>query len=143
VGRVADHMEASITNNGSYLTPRERIYPFLNPGAMNSQEGLYFCWETDPAVARRGLPQSGGEAGIRIARFEGAEADALIAYLFRRSLGPLHDHRRSSALRAVLSKRGDTYERERQILRRPGRRRHGCLDRNRAGAQQETAGIRR
>jgi hypothetical protein len=35
-------MEASITNNGSYFTPRERIYPFLNPVAMNSQESLYF-----------------------------------------------------------------------------------------------------
>jgi acetoacetate decarboxylase len=42
--------------NGSFFVPRERIYSFFNPGEMNSQEGLYLCWETDPAVARRILP---------------------------------------------------------------------------------------
>jgi acetoacetate decarboxylase len=45
-----------MTNNGSYYIPRERIYPFLNPASMNDEEGLYFTWETDPAVARRVLP---------------------------------------------------------------------------------------
>jgi acetoacetate decarboxylase len=49
-------MEGGMTNNGSYFIPRERIYPFLNPGSMNNQEGLYFTWETDPAIARRVLP---------------------------------------------------------------------------------------
>ena len=43
-------------NNGSYYMERERIYPFLNPAAMNNEEGLYISWETDPAVARRVLP---------------------------------------------------------------------------------------
>ncbi len=42
--------------NGSYFIPREQIYSFMNPGAMNNQEGLYIVWETDPAVARRVLP---------------------------------------------------------------------------------------
>ncbi len=42
--------------NGSFFVPRERIYPFFNPGDMNNQEGLYLCWETDPGVARRVLP---------------------------------------------------------------------------------------
>jgi acetoacetate decarboxylase len=42
--------------NGSYFIPREQIYPFLNPGEMNNEEGLYLCWETDPAVARHVLP---------------------------------------------------------------------------------------
>ena len=42
--------------NGSYFIPREQIYSFFNPIEMNSQEGLYLCWETDPAVARRVLP---------------------------------------------------------------------------------------
>ena len=42
--------------NGSFFIPREQIYPFLNPGEMNNEEGLYLCWETDPAVARRVLP---------------------------------------------------------------------------------------
>jgi acetoacetate decarboxylase len=45
-----------MNNNGSYFIPRERIYPFLNPGSMNNEEGLYISWETDPAVARRVLP---------------------------------------------------------------------------------------
>jgi acetoacetate decarboxylase len=44
-------------NNGSFFLSRERIYPFFNPGEMNSQEGLYLCWETDPTVARRILPR--------------------------------------------------------------------------------------
>jgi acetoacetate decarboxylase len=43
-------------DNGSYFTPREQIHPFLNPGSMNNEEGLYITWETDPAVARRVLP---------------------------------------------------------------------------------------
>ncbi len=43
-------------NDGSFFIPREQIYPFLNPGNMNNEEGLYLCWETDPAVARRILP---------------------------------------------------------------------------------------
>ena len=43
-------------NNGSYFIPRDRIHPFLNPAAMNNEEGLYISWETDPAVARRVLP---------------------------------------------------------------------------------------
>jgi acetoacetate decarboxylase len=42
--------------NGSFFVPREQIYPFFNPGEMNNEEGLYLCWETDPAVARRVLP---------------------------------------------------------------------------------------
>jgi len=42
--------------NGSYFIPREQIYSFMNPGAMNSEEGLYIFWETDPAAARRVLP---------------------------------------------------------------------------------------
>lgn len=42
--------------NGSYFIPREQIYPFFNPGSMNSEEGLYISWETDPATARRVLP---------------------------------------------------------------------------------------
>ena len=42
--------------NGSFFIPREQIFPFFNPGEMNSQEGLYVCWETDPTVARRVLP---------------------------------------------------------------------------------------
>ena len=42
--------------NGSYFIPREQIYSFMNPGAMNNQEGLYISWETDPAAARRVLP---------------------------------------------------------------------------------------
>jgi acetoacetate decarboxylase len=43
-------------NNGSYFIPREQIHPFFNPGAMNNEEGLYVCWETDPTTARRVLP---------------------------------------------------------------------------------------
>jgi len=42
--------------NGSYFIPREQIYSFMNPSAMNNQEGLYIFWETDPAAARRVLP---------------------------------------------------------------------------------------
>lgn len=42
--------------NGSYFIERERIYPFFNPGGMESEEGLYIYWETDPAAARRVLP---------------------------------------------------------------------------------------
>jgi acetoacetate decarboxylase len=42
--------------NGSYFIPREQIYPFFNPGSMNNEEGIYVCWETDPATARRVLP---------------------------------------------------------------------------------------
>jgi acetoacetate decarboxylase len=42
--------------NGSYFIPREQIHSFMNPGAMNNQEGLYILWETDPAAARRVLP---------------------------------------------------------------------------------------
>jgi acetoacetate decarboxylase len=42
--------------NGSYFIPREQIYTFMNPGAMNNEEGLYITWETDPAAARRVLP---------------------------------------------------------------------------------------
>jgi acetoacetate decarboxylase len=42
--------------NGTYFIPREQIYSFMNPGAMNNQEGLYIAWETDPAAARRVLP---------------------------------------------------------------------------------------
>ena len=42
--------------NGSYFIPREQIYSFMNPGAMNNEEGLYIIWETDPAAARRVLP---------------------------------------------------------------------------------------
>jgi hypothetical protein len=36
-------MEASMNSNnnknGSYFIPREQIYPFFNPGAMNNEEG--------------------------------------------------------------------------------------------------------
>ena len=42
--------------NGSYFIPREQIHPFMNPGAMNNEEGLYIYWETEPATARRVLP---------------------------------------------------------------------------------------
>ena len=42
--------------NGSYFIPREKIYSFMNPSAMNNEEGLYITWETDPAAARRVLP---------------------------------------------------------------------------------------
>lgn len=42
--------------NGSYFIPREQIYSFMNPGAMNNEEGLYITWETDPAAVRRVLP---------------------------------------------------------------------------------------
>jgi acetoacetate decarboxylase len=42
--------------NGSYFIPCEQIHPFFNPGSMNNGEGLYVCWETDPAIARRVLP---------------------------------------------------------------------------------------
>ncbi len=42
--------------NGSYFIPREQIYSFMNPGALNNQEGLWILWETDPAAARRVLP---------------------------------------------------------------------------------------
>jgi acetoacetate decarboxylase len=42
--------------NGSYFIPREQIYTFMNPGAMNNEEGLYITWETDPIAARRVLP---------------------------------------------------------------------------------------
>jgi acetoacetate decarboxylase len=42
--------------NGSYFIPREQIYSFNNPGAMNNQEGLWIQWETDPAAARSVLP---------------------------------------------------------------------------------------
>jgi acetoacetate decarboxylase len=42
--------------NGSYFIPREQIHSFMNPGAMNNQEGLNLFWETDPAAARRVLP---------------------------------------------------------------------------------------
>jgi hypothetical protein len=48
--------KVSIMKNGSFFIPREQIYPFLNPSNMNNAEGLYLCWETDPAVARRVLP---------------------------------------------------------------------------------------
>lgn len=43
-------------NNGSYFIPRQQIYSFMNPPAMNNQEGLYIAWETEPAAARRVLP---------------------------------------------------------------------------------------
>ena len=36
--------------NGSYFIPREQIYSFMNPGALNNQEGLWILWETDPAA---------------------------------------------------------------------------------------------
>ncbi len=42
--------------NGSYYIPRENIYSFMNPSAMNNEEGLYITWETDPTAARRVLP---------------------------------------------------------------------------------------
>jgi len=42
--------------NGSYFIPREEIKAFMNPGAMNNEEGLYILWETDPEAARRVLP---------------------------------------------------------------------------------------
>lgn len=42
--------------NGSYFVPREQIRSFMNPGAMNNEEGLYVYWETDPETARRVLP---------------------------------------------------------------------------------------
>ncbi len=43
-------------DNGSYFIPRERLHAFMNPAAMNNQEGLAIYWETDPVVARRVLP---------------------------------------------------------------------------------------
>jgi len=42
--------------SGSYFIPREQIHPFMNPGSMNNEEGLYIYWETDPVAARRVLP---------------------------------------------------------------------------------------
>lgn len=53
--------------NGSYFVPREQLAPFMNPGAMNNEEGLYLNWI----------------AGITtLAEFEGDEADGLFSYLF-------------------------------------------------------------
>ena len=43
-------------DNGSYFIPRERLHAFMNPAAMNNQEGLTIYWETDPDIARRVLP---------------------------------------------------------------------------------------
>src|SRR5262249_28498695 len=48
--------KGSIMKNGRFFIPREQIFPFFNPGEMNSQEGLYLCWETGPTIARRVLP---------------------------------------------------------------------------------------
>jgi hypothetical protein len=45
--------KGSIMKNGSFFIPREQIFPFFNPIEMNSQEGLYLCWETDPTCCRR------------------------------------------------------------------------------------------
>ncbi|MCC7280661.1 MAG: acetoacetate decarboxylase family protein [Chromatiaceae bacterium] len=42
--------------NGSYFIPREQLQGFMNPAAMNNQEGLTIYWQTDPAIARRVLP---------------------------------------------------------------------------------------
>lgn len=42
--------------NASYFVPREQLRSFMNPGAMNNEEGLYLSWVTDPAAARRVLP---------------------------------------------------------------------------------------
>ena len=42
--------------NGSFFVPREQLYGFMNPPAMNNCEGLILVWETDPAAARRILP---------------------------------------------------------------------------------------
>lgn len=42
--------------NGSYFIPREQLHGFMNPSALNSMEGLYLYWQTDPAIARRVLP---------------------------------------------------------------------------------------
>jgi acetoacetate decarboxylase len=42
--------------NGSFFIQRQQLRPFFNPGEMNSEEGLYLCWVTDPAAARRVLP---------------------------------------------------------------------------------------
>ena len=46
-------MNNNNNKNGSYFIPRERIYPFFNPGAINNEEGRYLAWETDARVARR------------------------------------------------------------------------------------------
>ena len=42
--------------NGSYFIPREQLQGFMNPSALNSMEGLYLYWQTDPAIARRVVP---------------------------------------------------------------------------------------
>lgn len=42
--------------SGSFFLPREKLYSFTNPSVLNSMEGLFLNWETDPAVARRVLP---------------------------------------------------------------------------------------
>lgn len=42
--------------NGSYFIPREQLRTFMNPGAMNNEEGLYINWVTDPDAARHVLP---------------------------------------------------------------------------------------
>lgn len=42
--------------NGSFFLPRERLFPFCSPSAMNNEEGLFLTWETEPAAARRVLP---------------------------------------------------------------------------------------
>ena len=55
--RKLKHNPGRITmKNGSYFIPREQIYPFMNPGAMNNEEGLYLFWETNPETAQRILP---------------------------------------------------------------------------------------
>ncbi len=58
-------MEGRVMNNGSYFIPRERIYPFLNPGSMNDEEGLSICWETDPPQPAHGRRPRGGDAAHR------------------------------------------------------------------------------
>lgn len=50
--------------NGSFFIPREQIFPFFNPGAMNNEEGIYLCWETAPDVARRVLMMALGDTPL-------------------------------------------------------------------------------
>ncbi len=56
IGMAANKGGHGPMKNGSYFIAREQIYSFMNPSAMNNQEGLYLIWETDPAAARRVLP---------------------------------------------------------------------------------------
>jgi acetoacetate decarboxylase len=50
------HGQATSHEERQFFIPRQQVHPFFNPGSMDNEEGLYVCWETDPATARRVLP---------------------------------------------------------------------------------------